>query len=463
MNVNQVILEVTELFEKKVLIVGLGKSGLSAARWLAAQGALVTVSERREAHTLEAALRQETLELGIELETGPHREETFMASEMIVVSPGVPIDLEPLLAAKEMGIPVIGEMELASRLVDTPMVAVTGTNGKSTTTVLLSHMIKKTGRKVFVGGNIGTPLMDYADSDQKADYAVVEVSSFQLDTMETFCPMISLLLNISPDHLDRYPDYETYVHSKLGIFKNQGPGQYAIINDDDKVLSQYSPGGGVSVLRYGREKGEGRQAFISGPTLKVCLTEGKEQTFHFDTFKLPGKHNQENLMAVVLACEVLGISPQIIQETMDDFQGLPDRLEHVGTVGEVDFYNDSKATNIDAAARSITSFDRPVVLIAGGRHKGADYSPLVKAAVGKVTKAVFLGEAKSLLADAFDPLIPFSLAEDMRDAVSQSFLSSNPKDVVLLAPACSSFDMFSDFAHRGRVFREEVKRFHHGD
>ncbi len=463
MRVNQVKLEVTELFEKRVLIVGLGKSGLSAARWLAAQGALVTVSEQREAHTVEATLRQETLELGIELETGPHRKDTFTASDMIVVSPGVPIDLEPLLVAKGMGIPVIGEMELASRLIDTPMVAVTGTNGKSTTTALLSDMIKKAGRKVFVGGNIGTPLMDYADSDQKADYAVVEVSSFQLDTMETFCPMISLLLNISPDHLDRYPDYKTYVHSKLGIFKNQGPGQYAIINDDDKVLSQYSLGGGVSVLRYGREKEEGRQAFISGSTLKVYLTEGKEQTFHLDAFRLPGKHNQENLMAVVLACKVLGLSPQIIQETIDEFQGLPDRLEHVGTVGEVDFYNDSKATNIDAAARSITSFDRPVVLIAGGRHKGADYFPLVKAAVGKVTRAVFLGEAKSLLADAFEPLIPFSLAEDMRDAVSQSFLSSNPKDVVLLAPACSSFDMFSDFTHRGRVFREEVKRLHHGD
>jgi UDP-N-acetylmuramoylalanine--D-glutamate ligase len=462
-SVNKVRLEVTELFEKKVLIVGLGKSGLSAARWLAAQGAIVTVSERKEAHTIEATLRQEILELGINLETGPHREETFKTSEMIVVSPGVPIDLEPLGVARELGIPVIGELELASRLIDTPMVAVTGTNGKSTVTALVSYMIEKAGQKVFVGGNIGTPLMDYADSNQKADYAVVEVSSFQLDTMETFRPMISLLLNISPDHLDRYPDYGAYVHSKLGIFSNQGPGQYAIINDDDKVLSKYSPSSGVSVLRYGHNKGEGRQAYLKGSTLKVCLTEGKEDTFNLDTFKLPGKHNQENLMAVVLVGKILGIKPQIIQETMNDFRGLPDRLEHVGTVGEVDFYNDSKATNIDAAAKSIASFDRPVVLIAGGRHKGADYSPLVKAAVGKVTKAVFLGEAKSLLAEAFHPLIPFSLAKDMRDAVSQSFLSSNPKDVVLLAPACSSFDMFSDFAHRGRIFKEEVKRLHHGD
>jgi UDP-N-acetylmuramoylalanine--D-glutamate ligase len=463
MTVSEVTLEVTELFKKKVLIVGLGKSGLSAARWLTEQGAQVTVSEQKEADMLESALRQETLELGIELETGPHREETFKASDLIVVSPGVPLDIGPLRAAKKKGILVIGELELASRLIDTPIIAVTGTNGKSTTTALLSFMIKKAGQKVFVGGNIGTPLMDYANSDQKADYAVVEVSSFQLDTVETFCPMISLLVNISPDHLDRYPDYEDYVHSKLEIFRNQGPGQHAILNDDDKILSQYRSSGGVSVLRYGREKEKGRQAFLSGQTLRVFLEEGKEHTFYLDTFKLPGKHNQENLMAVVLAGMVLDIKPQIIQETIDQFQGLPDRLEHVESIGEVDFYNDSKATNIDAAARAITSFDRPVILIAGGRHKGADYTPLVEAAVGKVTRAVLLGEAKSLLANAFDGLIPFSFAEDMKDAVSQSFSSSSPKDVVLLAPACSSFDMFSNFAHRGKVFREEVKRLHHGD
>jgi len=451
-----------ELFKKKVLVVGLGKSGLSAARWLSKEGAQVTVSELKAEAELDGELLHETLELEIGLETGGHKQETFLTSEMIVVSPGVPLDMEPLKAAKATGIPIMGEMELASRLIDTPIVAVTGTNGKSTTTALLGSMLKGAGLRVFVGGNIGTPLMAYAAGDWKADYAVVEVSSFQLDTMENFCPMISLLLNISPDHLDRYRDYEAYVRSKLSIFQNQGPGHYAILNDDDEVLSRFEPSGDVTVLRYGVEKRRNRQVFIEAETLKARLAGMKEHSFELEKFKLPGRHNLENLMCVVLTGLTLHIKPQIIQKTIEQFQGLPNRLEHVGTIREVDFFNDSKATNVDAASKSITSFDRPIVLIAGGRHKGADYSPLVRAATGKVKKAIFLGEAKNLLANSFERIIPFALAADMKDAVSQSFLSSKPNDVVLLAPACSSFDMFSDYAHRGRIFREEVESLHHG-
>ena len=454
--------EATEFLKKKVLIVGLGKSGLSAARWLSKQGARVTVSELKAKAELDAALLHETLQLGIELEAGTHREETFMKSDMIIVSPGVPLDIGPLKAAKETGIPIIGEMELASRLIDTPLVAVTGTNGKSTTTALLDSMLKRAGLRVFMGGNIGTPLMDYAAGDWKADYAVVEVSSFQLDTMEKFCPMISLLLNISPDHLDRYADYEAYIQSKVGVFRNQGPGQYAILNDDDEVLSRYEPSGGVSVLRYGREKRKNRQAFVEGRALKARLAGTKELSLRLKGFKLPGSHNLENLMGVVLVGIILQIEPQIIQSTIEEFQGLPDRLEHVGTIRGVDFCNDSKATNVEAASRSIASFDRPIILIAGGRHKGADYLPLVRAAKGRVRKAVFIGEARHLLASSFEGIIPFALADDMKDAVSQSFLSSEPNDVVLLAPACSSFDMFSDYAHRGMIFREEVERLRHG-
>jgi UDP-N-acetylmuramoylalanine--D-glutamate ligase len=452
-----------ELPHKKVLVVGLGKSGLSVARYLSKKGAQVAVSELREETELDRALLQDASQLGIELETGGHKEETFLNSDMIIVSPGVPLDIGPLKAATEARIPVMGEMELASRLMDTPLVAVTGTNGKSTATAFLGSMLKGAGLEAFVGGNIGTPLMDYAAGDWRADYALVEVSSFQLDTMENFSPMISLLLNISPDHLDRYPDYEAYVQSKLSIFKNQGSGQYAILNDDDQVLSQFEPLGGVSVLRYGLEKRENRQAHMEGRSIKAHLPGEKEESFGLERFKLPGRHNRENLMGVILAGLILGIGPRIIQGSIEQFQGLPNRLEHVGALRGVDFYNDSKATNVDAALRSVTTFDRPIILIAGGRHKGADYLPLVKAATGRVRKAIFLGEAKRILADAFKGTIPFALAEDMRDAVSQSFSSSEPKDVVLLAPACSSFDMFSDYAHRGKVFREEVERLGHGD
>ena len=448
---------------KKVLVVGLGKSGLSVARYLSKKGAQVGVSELREEAELDRALLQDTWQLGIALETGGHKEETFLNADMIIVSPGVPLDIGPLKAAEEAGIPILGEMELASRLTDTPIVAVTGTNGKSTVTAFLGSMLKGAGLEAFVGGNIGTPLMDYAAGDWRADYALVEVSSFQLDTMQNFSPMISLVLNITPDHLDRYPDYEAYVQSKLSIFRNQGAGQYAILNDDDQTLSQFEPAGGVSVLRYGLERRQNRQAHVQGMSIMAHLPGEKEQFFGLEGFKLPGRHNLENLMGVILVGLLLGIGPRIMQKTIEQFQGLPNRLEHVGTLRGVDFYNDSKATNVDAALRAVATFDRPIVLIAGGRHKGADYLPLVEASTGKVRKAIFLGEAKHILAEAFKGTIPFALAEDMRDAVSQSFSSSEPNDVVLLAPACSSFDMFTDYAHRGKVFREEVERLDHGD
>jgi len=448
---------------KKVLVVGLGKSGLSVARYLSKKGAQVGVSELREESELDRALLQDTWQLGIALETGGHKEETFLNADMIIVSPAVPLDIGPLKAAEEAGIPILGEMELASRLTDTPIVAVTGTNGKSTVTAFLGSMLKGAGLEAFVGGNIGTPLMDYAAGDWRADYALVEVSSFQLDTMQNFSPMISLVLNITPDHLDRYPDYEAYVQSKLSIFRNQGAGQYAILNDDDQTLSQFEPAGGVSVLRYGLERRQNRQAHVQGMSIMAHLPGEKEEFFGLEGFKLPGRHNLENLMGVILVGLLLGIGPRIMQKTIEQFQGLPNRLEHVGTLRGVDFYNDSKATNVDAALRAVATFDRPIVLIAGGRHKGADYLPLVEASTGKVRKAIFLGEAKHILAEAFKGTIPFALAEDMRDAVSQSFSSSEPNDVVLLAPACSSFDMFTDYAHRGKVFREEVERLDHGD
>jgi UDP-N-acetylmuramoylalanine--D-glutamate ligase len=452
-----------DVFGKKVLVVGLGKSGLSASRWLSRQGADVTVSELKGEDDLDRELLKETWELGIELEAGGHRKETFLNTDMIIVSPGVPLHMEPLKAAQEEGIAVLGEMELAGRLMDIPVVAVTGTNGKSTATAFLGAMIEKAGLRAFVGGNIGRPLMDYVAGDWKADYAVVEVSSFQLDTMEKFCPMISLLLNISPDHLDRYPSYEAYVQSKLKIFENQGSGQYAILNDDDERLSHFKPFGDVTVLRYGMGKRGNIQAFIEDNCLRASLPGEKDHSFQLEKLKLPGKHNLENVMGVVLASLALRLEPPIIQEAIDHFRGLPHRLEQVRRIKGLDFYNDSKATNVEAASKSIESFDRPVILIAGGRHKGGDYSPLVRAATGRVREAIFLGEAKHLLATSFEGIIPFSLAKNMKDAVSQAFSSSKSNDVVLLAPACSSFDMFSDYAHRGRIFREEVERLHNGE
>jgi len=451
-----------EFLKRKVLVVGLGISGLYTARLLSAHGAEVTVSEILSESDIDPDILNEMRELGITLETGGHKEETFLNAEMVIISPGVPHDTVLLNLLRKRNIPVIGELELAGRLIDTPMIAVTGTNGKSTVTAFFGCMLENAGLRVFVGGNIGTPLTAYTAGDKKADYVVVEVSSFQLDTIETFCPFVSMVLNISPDHLDRYPGYEAYVRSKLKIFGNQGPGQYVILNDDDERLCSVNVSSGVTVLRYGTEKKQGRHAFIEDEKIRAFVDSAKPNTFSFKSFGLPGTHNLENLLPAVLGGLVLGIDNPVIQKTIDEFKGLPNRLEQVAEHDGVAFYNDSKATNVDAAVRAVMSFKRSIILIAGGRHKGADYAALAEAAKGKVKKAVFLGEAKDLLAASFEGIVPFSMAKDMEEAVAISFESAENGDAVLLAPACSSFDMFTDYSHRGREFRTAVLRVIHG-
>jgi UDP-N-acetylmuramoylalanine--D-glutamate ligase len=371
---------------KKVLVVGLGKSGVAAANWLAHQGARVTVSEAQDESAFDRQLLEELSRGGIELELGDHRLESFVETDLVVVSPGVPLDITPLVEASKRGVPVVGELEFAWRYLRTPSIAVTGTNGKSTVVKLIGEMLSRGGRKVFVGGNIDFPLTDYIAGAQDADYAVLEISSFQLDTVETFSPLVALILNISPDHLDRYEDYEAYVRSKERIFENQGPEQLLILNDDDPVLGTVEPKGGPRVYRYGMESKDRRQGFLEDGGIVVRLPGHGRLTFNLDRFALPGIHNHANVMAAILGALVIGTPLAAIQEGIDGFKGLPHRIELIDTIGGVAFYNDSKATNIDAAIKSITSFSRPVVLIAGGRHKGSDYLPLVDAAEGRVKR-----------------------------------------------------------------------------
>jgi UDP-N-acetylmuramoylalanine--D-glutamate ligase len=448
--------------KKKILVVGLGKSGLVTACWLAGAGAEVVVSEMRPLHELNQGVLQEVQKLGIQVKAGGHQKDDFLKAELIVPSPGVPLDLESLKAARSQGIPIRGDLELAIQNMNIPVLAVTGTNGKSTVTTFLGTLLANAGLSVFVGGNIGTPIFEYLTSRQKADYAVLEISSFQLDLMESFAPLISIILNITPDHLDRYPDYEAYAASKLSIARHQSRGQYTIINDDDERLNRFKPGTGVTVLRYGLAKNNERRAYLEKGQLVLSLPGGPVHALDLKNYKLPGQHNLENLMACGLAGLVVGIQPHVIQQTLNDFRGLTHRLELVGTVQEVDFYDDSKATNIDAAIRAIQSFNRPVVLIAGGRHKGADYAPLVAACLGRVRGAVFIGESKELLSKAFQGRVPFKIADHMPEAARQAFAMAKPGEVVLLAPACSSFDMFTDYAQRGRVFNQAVKELQGG-
>jgi UDP-N-acetylmuramoylalanine--D-glutamate ligase len=446
----------------KAVVVGLGISGIWTARWLAEHGASVTVSDMSPEGDLDAGLRRELHERGIALEAGGHKSRTFLDADMIVPSPGVPHDLPVIKEAAEQGIPVLGELELASRLTKTPVVAVTGTNGKSTVTHFIGLLLEHGGLTPFVGGNIGTPLMAYVTTGQTADYAVVEVSSFQLDTTQRFSPLVSVILNLSPDHLDRYPNYEAYVQSKLKIFKNQGPGQFVVLNDDDPHLSRVAPPPGVQALRYGLERKKGRHAFVEKGTIRAAVNPKEPVRVSLQSFPMPGIHNVQNLMAVVLAGLALGIEAPVIQHTADEFKGLPHRLEYVGELKGVAFYNDSKATNVDAAVRAVLSFDRPLVLIAGGRHKGAEYASLATAAKGRVKGAVFLGEARELMARSFEGVLPYCRADDLPSAVSEAFHMADRGDVVLLAPACASFDMFSDYAQRGQVFRDAVEELGRG-
>jgi UDP-N-acetylmuramoylalanine--D-glutamate ligase len=448
-----------EFFRKKILVVGIGKSGVSSSVWLAGKGADVTMADAKQESGVALDVLKRIRDAGVRLELGPHSMATFTNSDLIVVSPGIPLDMDVLKAAREKGIPIIGEMELASRLFDTPIIAVTGTNGKTTAVTLLGEMIKRSGSKVFVGGNIGTPAMDYVTGDMDSDYVLLEVSSFQLDTIEYFNPRAALILNITPDHLERYAGFDAYVQSKLRIFKNQVKGSYAILNDDDAAIHGFEKSVGPTMLRYGMEQaGNRRHAYMQDRRLIARLPGKDEISFDTASFLLPGRHNLENLMGVVLAALAVGVDQEAIQDCISTFRGLPHRIEPVGNIGGIGFYDDSKATNVDAAVRSLESFENPVVLIAGGRHKGGEYLPLVEAARTRVKEAVLMGESRQLMADAFEGQIPYVFATDMSDAVAKAASLAVEGDVVLLAPACSSFDMFSDYGHRGNVFKMEVER-----
>jgi len=447
-----------EILGKKVLVVGLGVSGFWAAKWLRSQGALVTVTDMREEEELDPGPLGELLGLGAALELGGHSEKTFMASDLIILSPGIAQSMALLKEVRAKKIPVMGELEMASRAIRTPVIAITGTNGKSTVTTCIGELLKNAGLEGYVCGNIGVPLTTYACGEMKADYVVVEVSSFQLDTSQTFSPYISVILNISPDHLDRYRRFEDYVESKKRIFARQGPGQYLIVNNEDERLACLSPEKGVSVLRFGLKKRVDQVAFLEKGHIRVKGRSGIMYDYPTTAFQVPGVHNILNFQAVVLVGDLLGIASSLIQKTLDRFRGLPHRMERVGEKDGVLFYDDSKATNIEAAVKAIQSLAGPVILVAGGRCKGLDYGELAAASVEKVKKAVFLGEARERLGEAFRDIVPYAMAENLDEAVGLAFSWAGPGDAVLLAPACSSFDMFSDYNQRGEAFRLAVER-----
>jgi UDP-N-acetylmuramoylalanine--D-glutamate ligase len=459
-----------DLNQKKVLVVGLGMTGLATARFLHHRGAVVTVTDMATEDDLATSVL-ELHQLGIRTEIGSHRRESFESSELIVLSPGVPHTHDFLTGARRKGIPVIGEIELASRFISDPIIAITGTNGKTTTTSLLSDMLVECGMIVFVGGNIGNPLIGHVDGEEKVDVVVLEISSFQLDTIETFRPDIGILLNITEDHLDRYPDMAGYAASKGRIFQNQTSEDIAIFNGaDSRVLSETSRinsrkwvfnGSGIPQEGARIVGNDLTIEFMScphrTPSTRACPTLGP---ISLDIGKtgLYGKHNQENISAAVMAAIAAGGDIRDIQIALNQFKGLSHRIEFVRTLNGVRYMDDSKATNVDAVYRALESFIEPVILIMGGRDKGGDYKILEKVMQNHVKHLILLGEASGLIAAALGNLVPTELVSSMRAAVTKAHQFASAGDVVLLSPACSSFDMFRNYSHRGGVFQSEVQK-----
>jgi len=458
-----------DLTDKNILIVGLGTSGLAAARFAKNRGASVTVTDIAPEEDLVAHARA-AYEMGINLELGRHDMETFERADLIVISPGVPHTIGPIISAREKGVPIWGEIELASRFISEPMIAVSGTNGKTTTTTLLGNMLENSGFRVFVGGNIGNPLIGYIDQEAKAEIIIAEISSFQLDTIETFRPTVSVLLNITADHMDRYPDFEAYAKSKCRIFENQQADDTAIINASDPLIRLFSKdinAKRVLFCHHDDKYNATRDYAIihwngsqSAAFIRLQSKENQIGSLELSSFNLPGKHNLENAAAASLAAVAVGGSLDAVQSTLNNFQGISHRLEHIETVNGIRFFNDSKATNIDAVARALEAFTHPVILIMGGRDKDAKFPDLKKRVHAHVKKLIVMGEAeekiKAALGDASRQ--GTQTAIDMADAVFGAFQAAAPGDVVLLSPGCASFDMYDSYAQRGEDFCRAVRK-----
>jgi UDP-N-acetylmuramoylalanine--D-glutamate ligase len=439
---------------RRVLVVGAARSGVAAADLLARRGAVVTLTDIRA--TVDTASRLEAA--GIALELGAHRVETFAAADLVVVSPGVPLDQPVFDAARHRGTEIIGELELAWRWIQGRVIAVTGTKGKSTTTTLIGRMLDAAGRSTLVGGNIGVPLSAHVDVSTPETVHVVETSSFQLETTSTFRPWIAVWLNFADDHLDRHPTVESYAAAKSRIFANQTVDDFAVVNADDPTGMACSQTTAARRVQFALSGQISDGFVVDGEFIVRRTSTGTERLMPLSAVELTGRHMLNNVLAATAAASLAQCPPQAMTAALRGFHGLEHVMEPAGEIGAVRFVNDSKATNVEAARRSIESFPSGVVAIIGGRFKGGDLAQLREplAASGKVVVAI--GEAAPLVHKALDGVLPVIDAASMQEAVRRGYEAAGGTGVVLLAPACASFDWFRDYAERGNTFKEEVRR-----
>ncbi len=440
---------------RRVTVVGLARSGIAACRLLLACGAEVVGTDAQPAERLGPDARR-LADLGIRLYAGSHPHDAFAAAELCVVSPGVPADHEALVACRRRGVPVIAELELAYRAMTADVIAVTGTNGKTTTTSLIGALLAGSGRPVVVGGNIGRPLAAEALGFPGHGLVVAEVSSFQLETVDTFRPRVAAVLNVTPDHLDRHRTLAAYADAKARIFSRQTAADWAVLNADDPGASALAGRAPGRVLWFSRTRPVSEGSHLAGGWITLRLGGVEARVCPVGDVFLRGDHNLENVLAATVAAAWAGVPPERLRAAIQAFRGVPHRLERVRELAGVVFYNDSKGTNVDATRKALASFREPIVLIAGGRDKGQDFAPLAAAARGRVKAAVVIGEGRATVGPALAAVTAVQEADSMRTAVRQAVALAARGDVVLLSPACASFDMFRDYEHRGDVFREEV-------
>ena len=442
------------LANKKILVVGLAKTGLACARFLVSKGAEVTVTDMRS----ESALASQLAELsgfGVKRELERHSEATFLASDLIVVSPGVAMDLPQLVAAQHAGRAIISEIELAARFIDVPLAAITGTNGKTTTTTILGAIFKHNGYRTFVGGNIGDPLIEVAESHHVIDQVVAEISSFQLEWISSFRPAVAALLNLSEDHLDRYPDYQAYIDAKLRIFENQTEDDFAVVNRDDPLVWQKVQGLKASLFPFSR-KVELEEGIFYRDGVITYRHNGHEESFPTAAIRLQGVHNLENIMAATACALLLGCRPDETYETILCFEALHHRMELVREVNGVSYYEDSKATNVGSVEKALESFT-DITLIAGGKDKGGSYSPLAPLVKERVRHLILIGEAAGRMEQELGALTDTRRAGSLEEAVRLAAELTAAGGTVLMSPACSSFDMFRDYEERAERFIAAVK------
>jgi UDP-N-acetylmuramoylalanine--D-glutamate ligase len=443
-----------ELNGKRALVVGLGKSGVASALFMKSHGARVTVSDTKSGDELRNEIPV-LLDHGITVETGGHGDRTFRGQDLIVVSPGVPVDAPPLVQARSLGETVIGEIELAAQFLPGPIIAITGSNGKTTTTTLTGEILTASDFPTLVGGNIGTPAISLAERAKPDTFVVLEISSFQLETIQTFRPKIAVVLNVTPDHLDRHRTFEIYTAAKARIFENQQESDFAVLNADDPTCLAMGARTRAQVYWFSRTKEVQHGAWVRDGNIVFRDSKGQQEILQVSEIPLKGAHNLENVLAAVCTGVLMGCVPEKIRRAVHDFKAVEHRLEFVATIEGVDYYNDSKATNVDATIKALESFPSNIHLILGGKDKGSDYTLLNDLIRQRVKRVYTIGVAAAKIESQVKGAEVIH-AETLENAIRKAHSAAQSGDVVLLAPACASFDQFKNYEHRGKVFKEIV-------